>query len=179
MMRSGYLSIVALMVYYILFGSPSLALAVPPPASASCRISCTVADIAEWSEARFPDIDLGELTADNKQAIGETALVLYTNGNVTVTADNSNTAELSFGPHALTTKYKLRYNRLGINQTGGNSTVWYPFDTFLKESTDIVHTPTNGAVEVILSVEASVEEITPQNSGQYTAVQTLTVCWKS
>ncbi|MFA5239252.1 MAG: hypothetical protein WC476_06040 [Phycisphaerae bacterium] len=178
MMRSGYLSIAVLMAY-VLSGAPSLVLAVPPPASASCKISCTVADIAEWSESRFPDIALGELAADKKQAIGESALVLYTNGNVTVTADNSNTAELSFGSHVLTTKYKLRYNRLGINQAGGNSTVWYPFDTFLKEGTEIVHTSTSGAVEVILSVEASVEEITPQDSGQYTAVQTLTVCWKS
>jgi len=115
----------------------------------------------EWSETDFSDINLGELTGDNKQAIGETALTLYTNGDVTITADNSNTAELSFDSHVLMTKYKLRYNGLGIKQIGDNSTVWHPFNTFLKKATDIVHTPTDGAVEVILSVKASVEEITP------------------
>ena len=151
----------------------------PQPASASCKITCTVASIVEWSETHFSDINLDELTADNKQAICETALMLYTNGDVTITADNSNTAELSFGSHVLMTKYKLRYNGLVIKQTGGNSTVWYPFDTFLKEGTDIVHTSTDGAIEVILSVKASVKEINPQNSGQYTAIQTLTACWKS
>ena len=178
MMRSGHLFIAVLMVC-VLSGAPGLVLAVPPPTSAACKISCTVASIAEWSETQFPDIDLGELTANNRQATGETVLTLYTNGDVTITADNSNTAELSFGTHVLMTKYKLRYNILGIKQTDGKSIAWYPFDTFLKESTDIVHTTTDGAVEVILSVEVSVKEIHPQNSGQYTAVQTLTACWKS
>jgi hypothetical protein len=161
-----------------LAGVSCLVLAFPPSDSATCKISCTVTSIAEWSETHFSDINLGELTAGNKQAIGEAALILYTNGDVTITADNSNVAELSFGPHFLMTKYKLRYNGLGIKQAGGNTAVWYPFDTFLKEGTDIVHTPTDGAVEVILSVRASVKEINPQNSGQYNAVQTLTACWK-
>jgi len=177
-MRSGRLSIVVLMVY-VLSGAPGSVLAAPPPAIATCKISCTVANIVEWSETQFPGIDLGELTAKNKQAIGETTLTLYTNGDVTITADNSNTAELSFGIHALLTKYKLKYDGSGIEQTGGSPTAWYPFDTFLKEGTDIVHIPTDGAVEVILSVGASVKKIHPQNSGQYTAIQTLTACWKS
>jgi hypothetical protein len=151
----------------------------PRPASATCKITCTVAGIVEWSETYFSDINLGELTADNKQAFGQAALVLYTNGDVTITADNSNTAELSFDSHVLITKYKLKYNRLGIKQTDNNATIWYPFDTFLKEGTDIAHTSTDGAIEVILSVGALVNEINPQNSGQYIAVQTLTACWKS
>ncbi|MHB9070706.1 MAG: hypothetical protein ACYC54_10110 [Sedimentisphaerales bacterium] len=58
----------------VLIGVSCLALAVPPSDSAACKISCTVASIAEWSEAQFSDIDLGELTVDNKQAIGEAAL---------------------------------------------------------------------------------------------------------
>ena len=178
MRRRGYLFII-LLTAYVLFGASSLVLAVPPPANATCNISCTVANIVEWSETRFPDVELGELTANNKQATGETVLTLYTNGNVTITADNSNVAELSFGTHVLMTKYKLRYDGLGVKQTGNKPTAWRPFDTFLKEGTDIVHTPSDGAVEVILSVSASVKEITPQTSGRYTAVQTLTACWKS
>lgn len=158
---------------------PVLVSAVPPPASATCKISCTVASTVEWSKISFPGVDLGSLTAENKQAIGETALTLYTNGDVTITADNSNAAELSFGPHTLRTKYKLKYNSLGTKQTGGRPTKWCSFDTFLNKGTDIVHIPTDGAVEVILSVRASIKKIRPENSGQYYAVQTLTACWKS
>jgi hypothetical protein len=178
MVKSPHLAILTLTVC-LLAGVSCFVLALPPSDIATCKISCTVAGVAEWSETHFSDIDLGELAADNKQVTGETALILYTNGDVIITADNSNAAELSFGSHTLMTKYKLKYNGLGIKQTGNNSTIWYPFDTFLKEGTDILHTPTEGAVEVILSVEASVKEITPQNSGQYNAVQTLTACWKS
>jgi len=156
-----------------------LVLAIPPPVSATCHISCTVASIAEWSETHFPDIDLGELTAKNNQATGEAVLTLYTNGDVTITADNGNSAELSFGTNTLLTKYKLRYDGSGVKQTGGRLTAWCPFDTFLKEGTDIVHIPTDGAVEVILLVRASIENIRPENSGRYTAIQTLTACWKS
>lgn len=164
---------------YVFSGAPGSVLAVPPPAVATCKISCTVANIVEWSETQFPDVDMGELTANNKQATGETVLTLYTNGDVTISADNSNTAELSFGTHALMTKYKLRYDGSGAKQTGGKPTAWHPFDTFLNKGADIIHIPTDGAVEVILSIKASVKKIHPQNSGQYTAIQTLTACWKS
>jgi len=133
----------------------------------------------EWSQTSFPEIDLGELTTKNKQASGQAELTLYTNGDVTIIADNSNSAELSSGPHTLLTEYMLRYDGSGINQTGGRPTEWCSFDTFLKEGADITHVPADGAVEVILSVKASIKEIRPENSGRYDAIQTLTVCWKS
>ena len=177
-MRSGRCSIILLAVC-VLSSSQVLVLAVPPPAVATCKISCTVANIVEWSETQFPGGDLGEVTANNKQATGETVITLYTNGDVTITADNSNTAELSFGTHALMTKYKLRYDGLGVKQTGNRPTTWYPFDTFLNKGADIIHIPTDGAVEVILSVRASIKKIRPENSGRYTATQTITACWKS
>jgi hypothetical protein len=168
-----------LLLLYVLFSPTVPVSAVPPPTTATCKITCTVSEIVEWSQVSFPDIDLGELTAKNKQAAGEAVLTLYTNGDVTIIADNSNSAELSFGPHALLTEYKLRYDGSGINQTGGRPTEWCSFDTFLKGGTDITHIPTDGAVEVILSVKASIKEIRPENSGRYNAIQTLTVCWKS
>ena len=153
--------------------------AVPPPTSATCRISCTVANIVEWSQTSFPDVDLSTLTTENKQTVEETTLTLYTNGSVIITADNGNTAELSFGTHALLTKYMLRYDGSGTTQTGGRPTEWRPFDTFLKKPANILHIPNDGAVEIILSVEASIENIRPENSGQYKAIQTLTVSWVS
>ena len=177
-MRNGRFLII-LLVVCVLLCMPDLASAVPPPDAATCKISCTVADIIEWSETSFPEIDLGSLTVKNKLAIGETTLTLYTNGDVTIRADNSNNSELSFGPYTLLTKYKLKYDGSGIEQTGGRPTAWCSFDTFLAEGTDIVHISTSGAVEVILSVRASIKKITPENSGQYKATQTLTACWKS
>jgi hypothetical protein len=168
-----------LLLLCVLFSTTVLVSAVPPPTSATCKITCIVSEVVEWSQTSFPDIDLGELTVQNKQAAGEAELTLYTNGDVTIIADNSNNAELSFGPHALLTEYKLRYDGSGVNQTGGRPTEWCSFDTFLKGGTDIIHAPADGAVEVILSVKASIKEIRPENSGQYNAIQTLTVCWKS
>lgn len=177
-MRCGKLSIILLAVC-VLLSSQVLVPAVPPPSGAVCKISCTVANIVEWSETSFPEINLGSLTAKNKLAIGETTLTLYTNGNVIITADNSSTAELSFGSHTLSTKYKLRYDGFGINQTGNRPTAWRSFDTFLNKGADIIHIPADGAVEVILSVRASIIKVRPENSGRYKALQTLTACWKS
>ena len=168
-----------MLVVCVLSSSQVLVLAVPPSSSATCKITCTVASIIEWSETSFPGIDLGSLTAKNKQAAGESTLMLYTNCDVTITADNSNTAELSFATHTLLTKYKLEFDGSGIEQTGGSPTAWRSFDTFLNEGADVIHIPTDGAVEVVLSVRASIEKIRPDNSGQYNAVQTLTACWKS
>jgi hypothetical protein len=176
-MRTGELII--LLLISIFCSATTLVSAAPPPAVATCKITCTVAEIVEWSEASFPEIDLGELTVKNKQASGESALTLYTNGDVTITADNSNSAELSFGWHTLQTEYSLKFDGSGIGQTGGKPTSWSSFDTFLKEGADIIHSHTDGAVEVILSVKASINEITSENSGQYNAIQTLTACWKS
>lgn len=169
--------LIVLLAVSLLPPSQVLLLASPPPVSASCRISCTVANVVEWSQTNFPDIELGELTEKNNQAADKTTLTLYTNGSVTITADNSNNAELSLGPHTLLTRYKLKFDGAGVIQTGGKPTAWRPFDTFLKEPADIVHIPADGALEVILSVEASITEIRPENSGQYSATQTLTVCW--
>lgn len=157
MMRNGRL-LVILLVVCVLLRMPDLASAIPPPAAAACKISCTVANIIEWSETSFPKIDLGSPTVKNKQAIGETILTLYTNGNVTIKADNSDTSELSFGPYTLLTKYKLKYDGSGVEQTGGRPTAWHSFDTFLAEGTDIVHISTSGAVDVILSVRASIKK---------------------
>jgi hypothetical protein len=178
-MRTGEL-IILLLISLFCSAITLTASAVPPPAVATCKITCTVAEIVEWSKTSFPDIDIGELTVKNKQASGEAELTLYTNGDITIIADNSNSAELSFGSHTLQTEYNLKFDGSGTGQTGGKSTSWSSFDTFLKGGADIVHSHGDGAVVVTLSVKASIaEEINSENSGQYNATQTLTACWKS
>ena len=167
------------MLTCLLYGVTSVIAAVPHPAVATCEIKCTVSEIVEWSDMSFPQIDLGSLNPKRKQAAGESKLVLYTNGDVIITADNSGIAELSSGSQTLTTEYQLRYDGSGIDRTGGRATEWCRFDTFLREPSEIKHILADGAVVIILSVKASIERITPEMTGEYNATQTLTVCWKS
>lgn len=148
--------------------------AVPPPVSATCDISCTVAEIAEWSEASFPAIELGELTTQSSEATDSASLILYTNGDVKITADNSDEAELSRGNnHKLVTEYRLEFD------TAGAVTGWSSYDRFLKNALTVEHVSGDGAIEVTLSVRASNDIKKTGDSGRYSATQTLTVCWSS
>ena len=177
-MRS-HLSITVLAVF-ILSSVPILAPAQPPPVSTSCKITCTVDVSVEWSDTDFPPIELPDLTSENSQVSGSASLVLYTNGDVTITADNSNSAQLSKGAlHNLVTEYCLEYDAAGAAQTGGSTVTWSDYDSFLSEASTVNHIPGDGAVEVILSVRAAYDRNAPPASGDYSATQTLTACWKS
>lgn len=177
-MRS-HLSIAVLAVF-VLSPVPILAPGQPPPVSASCKITCTVADIAEWSDTDFPPIELPDLTTENSQVVGSASLVLYTNGDVSITTDNSDTAQLSKDAlHNLVTEYRLEYDAAGAAQTSGSTVAWSDYDSFLSKASTVNHIPGDGAVEVILSVRAAYDRNAPLASGDYTATQTLTVCWKS
>ncbi len=147
----------------------------PLPSSASCNITCTVADIAEWSHESFPPIQL-DLTAKNNQTSGSSSLVLYANGDVEITADHSDTAQLSKNSFSkLTTEYKLESDNFTGNQS---PTDWSNFDSFLGNGTTIAHIPGSGAVEIVLSAKAVNDSGSPASPGIYQACQTLTVCWK-
>ena len=168
-----YLSIAVLAVF-----APSLisnfVLAEPPPVSATCSISCTVADIAEWSENSFPVINLPDLTTQNSQVSGSTSLVLYTNGDVKITADNSDAAQLSKDDnHKLITEYMLKYH------TDGTTTVWSNYGSFLNNDSTVKHISGNGATGVTLSARVSNDSRALGDSGGSNATLTLTVCWKS
>jgi hypothetical protein len=203
-MRS-YLFIAVLAVSALL-SPPNPALAKPSSVSARCNISCTVAEIVEWSDDSFPPIDLAGISAQSSQVSGSSRLCLYTNGDVKITADNSDAAQLSKDDnHKLVTEYKLEYDAFGANKTGGSTVEWSEYDCFLSEGSTVTHVSGDGAVEVTLSVRASNESrdlgssLTPNltlanpsssnatciisctvaNVGECTATQTLTACWKS
>ena len=177
-MRS-FLSI-ALLVVFALSLVPNPVLAAPPPVSATCDISCTVAETAEWSDASFPAINLPDLTTPDSRVSGSTSLVLYTNGEVKITADNSDVAQLSKDNlHKLVTEYKLGYDAPGAGQTGGSTVTWSRYNSFLSNGSIVKHASGDGTVEVTLSVRASKDALYSGDSGKYTATQTLTVCWKS
>ncbi len=161
-------------LFLILCGFSSLLVAFPPPpASATCRITCRVAEVVEWSNEAFDDIDLGEISPKRTETTGQSILTLYTNGDVIITADNSETAELSNGSRKLDTQYQLQFD------SGISPTDWCAYDAFLKEAVEITHNQTDGGVVVILSVKAHANDFQPGTGGEYTAVQTLTACWKS
>jgi len=203
-MRS-HLSI-AVLVVSALFSHPNPVLAKPSSVSARCNISCTVAEIVEWSNNSFPPIDLADLTTQSSQASGNSKLCLYTNGDVKITADNSDAAQLSKDDnHKLVTEYKLEYDAFGVNKTGGSMVDWSGYDPFLSEGSTVTHVSGDGAVEVTLSVRVSknsralgnsptpnlmsanpyssnaacIISCTLENIGECTATQTLTAYWKS
>ncbi len=76
-----------------LFLVPNLVLAVPPAVDAACSISCTVVDVAEWSDAGSPAISPANPATRNSQISGSKRLCLYTNTDVKITADNSGWGE--------------------------------------------------------------------------------------
>ena len=162
----------------VLFWTQNLAMAGHAPVSAACEISCTVADIVEWADDSFSAIDLGSLTAENREASGSASLVLYTNRDVQIIADNSDAARLSKDAvHNLATQYKLEYDTAGTGQTGGTTAGWSDYARFLITGSQVTHIRGDGAVEVILSVRAFKNTARAGESGSYTATQTLTVCW--
>jgi hypothetical protein len=139
-----------------------------------CNISCTVVDIAEWSDTSPPAINLTNPTAQNNQVSGKTSLGLYTNGDVKITANNSVSAQLSKdNNHKLATEYKLEYD------TSGTITAWSSYDSFLGNDSTVKHISCDGTIEVTLSVRVSNGSKTLEDSDEYSATQTLTVCWKS
>ena len=203
-MRS-YLFIAVLAVSALL-SPPNPALAKPLSVSAGCNISCTVSEIVEWSNNSFPPIDLADLTTQSSQVSGSSRLCLYTNGDVKITADNSDVSQLSKDDHhKLVTEYKLEYDAFGVNKTGGSMVDWSGYDSFLSEGSIVTHVSGDGAVGVTLSVRVSndsggfgnsstpnlmsadpyssnaacIISCTLENVGKCTATQTLTACWKS
>ena len=171
--------LIVVLAVFALFLASNLVLAKPPSDSATCRITCTVANIAEWSDTSFPAINLAELTPTNNPSSNSATLTLYTNEDVKITADNSDAAQLSKDDnHKLVTEYKLEYDGSGVNETGGGTTAWSDYGTFLRNGSQVTHISGDGAVEVTLLVRASVQTTRPEDSGEYNATQTLTVCWK-
>lgn len=161
--------------------APNLALAPPPPAGATCNISCTVADIAEWSDTSSPTINPPELTTKNSQVSASPSLVLYTNADVKITANNSASA-LPGSPygqrskddnHKLVTVYKLEYD------TADTITVWSTYGSLLSNDSAVKHISADAAAELTLSVTVSNNNIAIGDSGEHSATLTLTACWKS
>jgi len=147
--------------------------------TATCGITVTVDAIVEWDAAAFTAIGLANITAQGDQPTGTSSLVLYTNGDVDLTADNDTDAQLSSATDALVTEYQLTDDGDGTSGTGmvTDVTTWTDYTTFLSPAVTVTHVSTDGAVNITLGVRASNPAGEVADTGAYSATQTLTATW--
>lgn len=173
-----FTSVVGLAIAILLLGT-QVTLAEPADDAATCNITCTVGDIMEWEAASFSAIDLGTITSVGEQKTGSSSLDLYTNGDVSITADNTATAQIASGGNTLTTEYSLSYDGDGTSDTGGSDVSYAAYDTFLGSGSTVTHVAGDGAATVTLGVRATAPAADAPDSGSYSATQTLTAAWSS
>lgn len=164
----------------------NLVLAAPVNADATCDISVTVAEIMEWS-GNFTAITLANITAQNSQVEDDETVTLYTNGDVSITADNTVAAELDndgASTDTLVTEYKIAFDASAAPDTfgtpGAKGATYQTYDQFLNgTAATVTHSDGDGAIDVTLYVQASNDTGQVADSGAYSCTQTLTAAWAS
>jgi hypothetical protein len=172
---------VVLLMGIVLLLDANLVLAAPVDDDATASITVTVADIMEWS-GNFSTIALPDITTQTSAPTGSQTTILYTNGNVDITADNTTAAQLSLGAdpnQTLVTSYMLTDDGDGINTTGGTDETSYTMhSSFLSPTAYIItHVAGDGAVVITLHAEAKNPSGEVADAGSYSAIQTLTAAW--
>jgi len=175
--------LIALAVVIALCLTPNLALADPNNVDATCGISVTVDGVMEWA-GNFANINLSSITSRTEAQTGTEMVVLYTNGDVTLTAENSTSAQLTndgASTDTLVTEYKLAFDSTG-GTTGNDTPDWESYDEFLNlgaggTATTVTHADGDGAVEVTLHVRASNDTGQVADSGSYSCTQNITASW--
>ena len=148
------------------------------PVSASCNISCIVEDVVEWSSDSSLSINSENTESENDPSVADASLMLYTNSDVEIIADNSGAALLSDDSRTLSTRYILHYDRAGTELTNSRIVAWNDFDSFPAGLSQVTYIPGDCAVEVILSVNALKNPSNVDKPTFSSPSQTLTVCWK-
>jgi hypothetical protein len=152
-------------------------LAAPADSDSTAAVSCTVDGVMEWA-GNFADIDIaGHITAQATVVTGSATVALYTNGDVTISADNTAAARLTQGADFLVTEYRLEYDGDGATATGGSTVDYLAYNNFLTAPSAVTHIGGDGAVDVTLRVRASNQVGNVADAGTYTATQTLTASW--
>ena len=176
------LAVVLLMV--VLSLGANLAMALTDDATAV--VTCTVATIVEWDNVvnagNFLSIVIPDITDQATSRSNSRMLVLYTNGDLNITADDSNDAQLIervTSNDTLVTEYKLEYDGDGATETGGTNVPWALYNAFIPSGSGsaVTHYTLDGAVEVTLFARASNDTGNVADAGAYTALQTLTATW--
>jgi len=145
--------------------------------TASCDINCHVGQIMEWGSSSFGPIDLAHITAMTDEPENAATVTLYTNGDVDISADVTDAAQLSNGSETLVTEYKISDDG-GSGKTGGLSvTNWTGHTDFLSSSQEITHESGDGNVDITLEARARIGASDAPDMGDYSATQTLTAAW--
>lgn len=155
----------------------NLAMADPVPAfdAATALVTVTVDEVIEWAAANFATITIANITNQGDKPEASQSLVLYTNCNLTITADHTAAAQLTKTTDTLVTEYKLVYDHTATApDTGGATVDWTDYATFIPVGSAVTHNTLDGAVSVELSARASNAAGTLADAGAYTATQTLT-----
>lgn len=170
-----YVLVAAVLAFFALLSAP--ATAAPSDDQATCQITCSVGQIMEW-EGNFSNINLAQITSRTDAPTGSASVNLYTNGDVSVSADNGATAQLDDGGGStLVTEYQLAYDGDGSGATGGTDVGWTAYGSFLDPASNVTHYSGDGVVQVTLSVRASNPTGDVADTGSYSATQTLTASW--
>jgi len=161
----------------------NLVLADPANADATCNVSVTVDGIMEW-QSDFNDIALTTITAQGDTPEDSDSIRLYTNGNVSITAQNGVAARLDHDTtdDTLVTKYKIAFDAAAGPDTygtpGAKGATYQTYDQFLNgTAATVTHSTDDGSIVVTLYVQASNDPFELADAGDYSALQTLTAAW--
>jgi len=140
------------------------------------------ADYMYWdTPKKFATIAIPNITNRGDTSSASQSLVLYTNVDAEITADNGIAARLTHATSGdtLVTEYMLTDNGDGTNTTGGKDqqTTYTDYTAFLSTAYAITYVPDDNEVTVTLHVRASNSAGTLADAGLYEATQTLTVSW--
>ncbi len=170
------------MMMVILLLSSSAAIAATTPVDATWAVSVVVSGALEWDDD-FGDGGTTSLTAMSTQAAapeGSETAILYTNGAVTLTADNDTDSQLSCATDQLVTKYKLATDGNAVAASGNATdvTTWTDYTTFLTGGGLVLtHVADDGNILVTLEVQATHPAAEMADAGTYTCTQTITATW--
>jgi hypothetical protein len=172
---------IALLVVTTLCFTAIVALAAPPPSNATAAVTVTVDVIGEWA-GNFSTIALSTITAQGSTPTGSQTATLYTNGNVSITANNSGTTaqlkKITDPNQTLVTSYMLTDDGDGTTTTGGtNQTIYTGYATFLSSAYAITHVAGDGEDVITLHAKAANYTGEVADAGAYSATQTLTATW--
>jgi len=147
--------------------------------SQAMNVNLGVGTVAYWAGG-FEGVTLSDFTFPTDRPESSSTQTFVTNGDVSITADNSDAAQLKDGEKTLTTEYRLTFDADGNGtETGAPDTDYEDFSSFLSSPAlvNARQTDADGAVQITLHVRASGNGNTLPESGNYSAVQTLTVTW--
>ena len=150
---------------------------------ATCAITVTVDDVAEWA-SDFAAIALANISSQSDSPEGSQTATLYTNADLNINADNTASSQLNTtdggSSDVLVTEYKIEFDAAGATTgaAGAQGATYQTYDVFLSTTpAAVTHGLGDGEIDVTLYCRASNEGGIMADAGDYTATQTLTITW--